>query len=275
MTSESDICNMALGEMGARSTIASLSDPSPEGLYWSLYFRPLRQQLLRTARWAFARKTAQMSLLGTQFANPPTCPVPWQFKYAYPSDCLSVRYVLPPPPQLSTSTDPAVGQQFYVPWCPPSREFRFLVAYDDVSSENPTATAAQRVILSNVGFNGQTGPLGGGLIVYTVDVTDPDLWDSLFLEAMVKGLADKLVVPLSGDIKLKQSFAQLGQAAILNARVADGNESITKTDAPVDWMQARGVGSPFGYGPGGGGFGFGDMGQGDWLGGYGGTPWGS
>ena len=37
--------------------------------------------------------------------------------------------------------------------------------------------------------------------------------------------------------------------ALLLARVNDGNESITKSDIQVDWINARGFGSAFGRGP--------------------------
>ena len=272
MTAPIDIVNRALGECGARMTLSSLTDNGPVAVAANLNYTPLRQQLLRAAHWGFARKTAPMTLLGSQYATPvPTSPVPWAFKYAYPSDCLAVRYVLPPPPAQTNVTVPPTGLQFYVPWCPPSRNFRFISAYDD------TGVPPQKVILTNVGLNGSAGgPLGGGLVVYTVDVTNPDLWDSLFEDAMVMGLANKLAIPASGNIKMKGQFVQMAKMAVDAARVADGNEAIPTVDFTPAWISARGVGSPFGYGP-EGGYGYTGMGAGygDWFGAPANLNWGS
>jgi hypothetical protein len=89
------------------------------------------------------------------------------------------------------------------PYAMPSRNNRFLPAYDD------TTLPAKKVLLSNI--NNIT-------VVYTVDVIAPDLFDPLFQDALVMGLANKLVMPLSGNVKLKNGFAQMAQQSILTAR---------------------------------------------------------
>jgi hypothetical protein len=77
--------------------------------------------------------------------------------------------------------------------------------------------------------------------VYTKDVTNVAMFDALFEEALVQMLMYKLIVPLSGNIKLKDSLKQAVEEAVRHARAADGNEAIPTSDVKVDWLQARGL----------------------------------
>lgn len=225
MTSEADICNRALSEIAARATISSLSDTSASAVNCRMHFATLRRQLLRTAPWGFARKTAALSLLGSLELS--TSPYPWLYKYAYPADCLKIRYTLPPPPTFDP-TAVLVGDTFVLPWTGPSRQCRFLVAVDD------TTTQDAKVILSNV---------ENALLVYNKDVTNPAIWDDLFTNAMVMGLANKIVLAITGNAGMKKAYAEMAEMAIINARVADGNEAIVSTDHTPDWIATRGVSS--------------------------------
>ena len=49
------IAQMALAEIGTRSTITALNDGSEEALYVNLYYNQIRDQALRAARWNFAK----------------------------------------------------------------------------------------------------------------------------------------------------------------------------------------------------------------------------
>lgn len=225
MTADVDICNRALAEVGARSTITSLSDPSPEAVNCAIQYTTLRQQLLRAAPWGFGRKTAPLSLLGSLTDVPPAAPYPWMYKYAYPADCLKVRYILWMPPE-ATNPAPLVGEPLFAsPWMMPSRNNRFLVANDD------TVGPQRRVILSNV---------QNALAVYTLDVTNPDLWDPLFDNALVMLLANKLIIPLSGNVNMKNQYLQQAMLAVSEARAMDGNEAMPSVDHTPDWIMARG-----------------------------------
>lgn len=272
MTSSIDIVNRALGEIGATATITAFDDSSFAAQYARINYDPLRRQLLRTAPWGFARKTDRLTLLGSQFQAPPSCPIPWLFKYEYPPDCLAIRYLLPPPPTVgNTPNAPVVGAQVFAPWCPPSRAFRFLRAYDDSVLNAPPI----KVVLTNLGWQGPE-IFGGALAVYTVDSTNPDLWDDLFTDALVAALANKLVIPLSGNLDLKKDWIALAQQAIENARVSDGNEAIPSSDHTVDWIAVRGTAPSSVYFGGGGNWGPGGYGGlGSCSDGYASMNWGA
>ncbi len=228
MTTDIDICNMALSEIGSQTLITSIGEATPAGQQSELYYNQMRQKLLRTAPWGFARKTITLTELGTLAEG--TSPYPWLVKYEYPSDCMKFRYIIPPPAFLVSDDVPDVSSGLIVPWCGPSRAFRFLPAID-TDGDTPTPNVV-KVLLSNV-------PSAYG--VYTVDVEDPNLWEPLFVDALVMLLAYKFVMPLAGNAGMKSDYFKLAEAAVLSARAVDGNEAIPSTDHETDWITVRGT----------------------------------
>lgn len=245
MTEPLDIVNMALSEIGSQTVEDVLNDTSPAGVQSALYYARMRQQVLRTAPWGFARRTVTLEEIGTLEAG--TSPYPWLFKYTYPTDCQKFRYILPPPTPPGVGDVPDVSDGLALPWCGPSREWRFLVGYEAAVDEEP----AYRFLISNV---------QDALGVYTADVEDPDVWDSLFTNALVMALASKFVMPLTGNANMKANYVALANEAIAQARVVDGNEAIPTTDHITDWIAIRGI-PPMGPSFGGMGYGWGQ-----WLG---------
>ena len=118
------LCNRALSEGGCRTLLVDINDQTPAGSVARLFYDPCRQQLLRAAQWGFARKTALLTELGSMFNTPPNSVYPWPFKYAYPDDCLKLRYILPQPPFPAPSSVqvPQAGAQSSSPsGVPPAR----------------------------------------------------------------------------------------------------------------------------------------------------------
>lgn len=95
--------------------------------------------------------------------------------------------------------------------------------------------ADQRVILTNQEF---------ALLAYCRQVTDPNVMDSLFLQAWQNSLAGDLAFALTGDKALANMQIQLANGNIQEARKADGNEGLTVNDVTPDWIRARGVAYP-------------------------------
>lgn len=245
MTSSIDICNEALATIGARSTMNSFDEASKEAVNCKIFYNPTRTALLRAAHWGFARKQQLLSELGN--LQDATAPYPWGFKYAYPADCLRFRYLVPQPVQTTADATviPAEAWTFW-PLPAPCRDWPFLVAND----------IDKRCVLTNVQF---------AIGVYTADVQDPDIWDTLFHQAMVAALAAKLCMNISGKVQLMQTFNQQANDAILVARAADGNEAMPTTEHIPEWIVARGV-PQWGLGWGDGlGWGVGNAGMGTWY----------
>lgn len=81
MAADVDIANMALGHLGTRATISSLSENSTEAREINRWYEQIRDALLRQLDWNFSRVTQTLALTGT-------APTRWTYSYAYPSDCL-------------------------------------------------------------------------------------------------------------------------------------------------------------------------------------------
>ncbi len=107
MATPADIANRALMASGADYRIGSiLGGGKVEELIRDVYV-PCRQQLLRAAKWGFARKEANLFLLAARRngfeapeLQPDGTPIsdqviwPWHREYMYPIDCMQVHFVI-------------------------------------------------------------------------------------------------------------------------------------------------------------------------------------
>lgn len=88
MTTNVDITNRALAQIGARSKIVSMTDGSPEALYANLLYNPLRDFMLTEGDYDFSMTEAALNVA----AAPGTV---WAFTYSYPSGALRIRSLVP------------------------------------------------------------------------------------------------------------------------------------------------------------------------------------
>lgn len=88
MTTNIDLTNRALAEIGTRSQITSMTDGSQEALYANLLYNGLRDFLLREGDYEFASTPIVPTALATPL-------VPWVYAYQYPTDCVRVKQLVP------------------------------------------------------------------------------------------------------------------------------------------------------------------------------------
>lgn len=240
---EISIANRALLSVGARAQVSSInpSDGSVEANAISVLWTPTFEALARTARWNCLRKQITLSLYAAAKGTPenpdgtayPLPPSPWLYTYLYPSDCLYFNYVVPSYPMATGSATPATTYNNsagnYVSM---SGQIPFVVSSDADAVNNPI-----QVIYTN-----QEQAIG----VYSANIPNPSLWDSLFQEAMVASLAVYLVPALSLSMPLLQMSVSQADKIIATARAQDGNEGVTTMDHLPDWMRARLGGSGYG-----------------------------
>lgn len=86
MISKVDICNMALAQLG-QEAISSLKQDDERSRRCSLFYEPVKREILRTHNWAFACGRAPLALLDGETDEE------WPYMYAYPQDCLFLRKV--------------------------------------------------------------------------------------------------------------------------------------------------------------------------------------
>ena len=85
------IANMALSNIGARSSIEAFSEDTPEAQQVDLHYDFARRVSLEAFDWSFARK--RQALAVHSLAAPEDM---WGYRYQYPSDCLICRKLVNP-----------------------------------------------------------------------------------------------------------------------------------------------------------------------------------
>jgi hypothetical protein len=231
------IVNSALAEIGAQASVSSInpSDGSAEGNVASLLYQTKIDDLHRAAHWNFARFQLPLTLLkaakgtpenpnGTTTLIPPT---PWAYSYAYPSDCLKARYILPVFPTTSGQVPFTTADNTAVPGYSANIAVKFVTGVDTDASGNKV-----RVILTN---------MSQPTLVYTARIVDPNLWDPNFTQAAISYLGAWFVNALARNAALHKDQMQLAMQVIAKARVTDGNEGPITMDHVPDWISARGV----------------------------------
>lgn len=246
MTSVIDVANAALLEASNRIQISSFSENTPAAQAANRMFYPKVRATLRAANWAFARK----QVLGTQLKatiinnavsdDPP--PQPFQFEYSRPSDALKIRFVAPYTTPATAGTPLTTAPQTSVNQLPFPTGIPFVDGVDTNSLGQPI-----QVVMTD---------LQNAQIIYTSDLSAyPDMWDSLFTNAVTAILASFFLQALSGDLARMNFQMQVARGALDQARAIDGNERIAKMERVPDWLMARtaygGGASPWGANPNG------------------------
>lgn len=242
MTTAVDIANRALSLIGTRSTIASLDEASTEAINAQTWYASTRDELLRMAHWNFAKKTANLTLLKAASGTPenptpaasaawdPSQPPPgWLYSYAYPSDCLLLRRIVPMLTTALLSSTPltAATSSLAVPYNASAPPVRFSIATDTDASGNPVT-----VILTN-----QQQAIGE----YTTRIVVEDAFDALFIESMSFALAAKFVINMAGDKTLANMLFGMANKVVTQARATDGSEGLTVMQSLPDWIKVRGI----------------------------------
>lgn len=242
------LVNLALDAINSRADIVTGIDPPvpPDNKAAQVASRSYQLQCdatFRAAHWNCARFQAELTLLKAARGTPenadgrlPEPDWPWHYAYAYPDDCLLVRFLMPhPKPAVGVSNVPLMTGSAMQRHRGPQTAMPFVPASDVDSDGNRI-----RVILTNA---------RAASAVYTGRLKNPDLWDASLQNAVIAVLAAWMCIPLTGDKSLMTARVQLAVGIIQAARISDGNEGITSGDLPVDWMEARNAGTEFAMGP--------------------------
>lgn len=207
MASEVDICNIALSNIRAGS-ISSLTEKSSQAQYCKLKYPFIRDMLLTDVPWNFSHKVDVLAVLAdVDVFN-------WVYSYQYPSDCLHVNKLILNFEEFGSTGD-GVTRSRHI---------------EDVYSPDLERQVKYKVF--NVDNNRVIGANEPGLkIDYRMKITDPNLFDNLFIQTFSWLMSAELSVPLVGA----ETGRQLRADALtmynkyLNEAVANNmNESYTE-----------------------------------------------
>lgn len=184
-----DLMNQGLRAGGVPKRIQDYYDGSDAAQVALELFGQARDELQRLTDWSFNRGVGVLTLLkgpppagGYSSSQPWSSIYPdpnWLFEYVYPSDCLDVRSIYPQPVAVP-DLDP-VPQVWRV-----ENDLTPVVSGSPPAAGGPPA----KVILCNV---------NQAMITYRRQVTDPDLWDTGYIAALVESLGKKFAEAFGAD----------------------------------------------------------------------------
>lgn len=199
MASVIEICNVALSRLGNSRSINSLTEQSKEADVCSLHFEPARDAVLSDFDWNFARKRLALADTGSP-------PPDWQFAYRYPTDCMRIISIMLP------------GMRN-----PPARcRVDYEVGADAELSGKLIYTDQQDAWLMYVGL-----------------VTDPNMFDALFRDAMAWRMASEIGMSLSSAPQLVQNALTMYSQIIRSAGSRSMNESQEPQEPQSEFTAAR------------------------------------
>lgn len=176
MPTQQDLAREAVAQIGSRASFV-LNDNSPIANYVALLYGPIRDFLLAEGDYDF-------SLVGAVLAAAtPASLAPWTLSYAYPSDALRIRQLVP---TVFDINDPRP-----VTW-------------------NVNSVSGSRRIYTTVSMS---------TVIYTKAVAE-SLWDPLFSESFVRMLSSALAFAIENRIEAsKQKLEEaLSFAGVANMR---------------------------------------------------------
>ena len=198
MASVIDICNLALGHIGTRSTISSLTEKSNEARQCNIMYPLARDYVIRQHPWKWAQKRIALADVG----DPPQ---DWEYRYAYPSDCLKANEVVP-----------AAGERNVADPIP----FELIVG-DDLKTIHIVSDSSDVVLR------------------YTARVEVSTLFDASFVQMLAAYLASQLAFPLTGKKDIKNDMLSIYDGIRHDAWATDRNEGERDQDRNAEWLTAR------------------------------------
>ncbi len=201
MASKVDIFNLALTDISAKAFVQSLTEDSNERKYCSANFDAALDIVLEDHDWNFASAYDDLAQLKESSDDVPP-PIPWIYEYAYPSKAVVVR-------EIVRDTDN-------------EKDVPFAVALNDEGTGKVIHTDKQSAKAR-----------------YTKRITNATLLSPRAAEAVGWKLATMIVIPLVGDLKLKQSAEQSYLNAITQAKASNFNEGVNRKAPDPELIQAR------------------------------------
>lgn len=206
MTGPLDIWNMALSNISADSEIEDPNENSLEARQCRLHWPTVRDAVLRSFDWGFARRRFSLPLLGEVGG------ARLRYRYSLPPDFLAVR---------------GLNERFVYTWTPSALQARF-----ELSSETDDGAESTVLLTWEPSAN----------LLYTARVENSALYDATFVKmvswALAAAISPGVTKSESRTAKAEATFARL----LAEAKTQAANERGAQPDQTPDWMGVRGGG---------------------------------
>lgn len=215
MSSEIDVCNLALAHLGDDATVSSIDPPegSAQAEHCARFYAMARDALLQMHSWGFATKRITGAALTAEATS-------WAYAYALPADCLQMLAVIPP----ETSDD-------YVDNV--TQQMPYALQFQTQPFEIETLEDGTTVVYTDQ---------EQAVLRYIARVTDASKFPPLFVTSLARLLAHYLAGPvIKGDVGRKEAEGQykIFLVEIGKATTQDGNASRRTARAAPVWIAGR------------------------------------
>jgi hypothetical protein len=219
-SSQIQIYNMALNAIGNSQNVQDLNESSQQINVLNTFWDAVIDQVLQAFPWGFAMKYVSLQQISLEVQG-------WGFCYAYPSDCLQARLILP---NMQTNSVDLValgyccsfGGDGWGLWDRNRRRFDFAVVSDETNGRNAIAT-----------------DLPDAILAYTARVITIPLWSPAMVNAVTWLLASKIVAPLSASPDYATMAGKAYESALLEAGALSLNEGKERHEPESDLITCR------------------------------------
>jgi hypothetical protein len=235
MSSEVDICNLALGSIGDTARVASISPPenSVQAQLCARFYPIARNTLLEMGSWGFATRRVKLALVTNPTVQGTNDFGTWLYAYALPSECINAIAVIPASAVADYEALWPCGDFYYQSRPAGTLPIPGVPAYIPQDFTIETQSDGTQIVLTNV---------CDAVLRFTVLITDTSKFSALFVLALSWLLASYLAGPiLKGEpgaaaalrcLKMFQTFEGMAEESEANQR------KITVTPAP-SWIRGR------------------------------------
>jgi hypothetical protein len=203
MTSEVEICNIALSNIRA-SSINSLNESSIQAEICKLKYPVLRDRCLRDGPWLFNRKIQALATVTTEVFN-------WAYSYSYPADCLKIRRMIGAYEELPSGSA-NVASRLLDSRVLPNKGYRRQIPYEVFNFDNERVIGSDQPDLR---------------IDFAAKIVDPNLFSDDFIMALSYLLSAELAIPIVGaelGRSLRSESFQLYTNYLSSAMALDQND---------------------------------------------------
>lgn len=155
----------------------------------------------QTRKYLMRQHNWNFAITHQALASIGTAPAPWSYQYQFPTDCMKAIEIA-----KTVSTDAA--KPFAVGWDGASGKY--------IWTDEQDAT-----------------------LKFVKDVTDPTVFDVMFVEALAWGLAFRISGPITGSQEKKQTALTVFRNLITEAQSEDAEEGEEDNVAAASWIEAR------------------------------------